>query len=59
MKENRKTETCEMKVIARIHTDFPEKFGIQRSSEFPGRADWSENWKEKLFLNRNTEIHRL
>lgn len=39
-----------VKVIARIHTDFPTKFGIPRQSGFPMRLDLL--YLRRSFANR-------
>lgn len=43
------SEVYEMKVIARIHNDFPTKFGI------PHQSNRLETRRQRLFSNRNIE----
>lgn len=43
------SEVYEMKVIARIHNDFPTKFGI------PHQSNRLETLKATIVLNRNIE----
>lgn len=45
-------EMFEVKIIARIHSDFPSKFGIPRQSGLV------EICSRLSSLNRSTEIHR-
>ena len=63
MKENRKTETCEMKVIARIHTDFPEKFGIPRQSglvrELEGKIVFEPEYRNPQALKGLEEFSHI